>query len=153
MEFLWILLLIVGFILLLIELFVVPGTSVIGFIGFSAMVYGTIRIFTDFGTTAGLIALASVFAVCIILTIWFLKTKAWKKIMLDDKLDSKVNIVDELKIKVGDKGKSVSRLAPIGQASFAGEIFEVQSMDGYIDPKIPVKVVKIQNSKIFVSML
>jgi membrane-bound ClpP family serine protease len=149
-SFLWILLLGFGFVLLLVEMFVIPGTSVIGLIGFSALIYGTIRIFTDFGTTAGWIALASVFAVCVILVVWFLKTKSWKKIMLNDKLESKVNTIDEQKIKIGDEGNSMSRLAPMGQASFAGEIFEVQSMDGFIDQRMPIKVVKIENSKIFV---
>ena len=138
---LWIILLVLGFILLLVELFVVPGTSVIGIVGFSALVYGIIRIFLDYGTTAGWIATASVLVVCVILVVWFLKTKSWKKVMLDDKLDGKVNILDNQKIKVGDEGKSLSRLAPIGQAIFAGEIFEVQSMDGFIDQKTPVKVV------------
>ena len=150
MEFLWILLLVVGFVLLLVELFVIPGTSVIGLFGFSALVYGIIRIFTDYGTIAGFIALASVLTVCIVLIVWFMKTKSWKKIMLHDKLESKVNIVDEQKIKVGDVGSSMSRLAPMGQASFSGEIFEVHSMDGFIDQKTPIKVVKIENSKIFV---
>jgi membrane-bound ClpP family serine protease len=149
-SFLWILLLIFGFILLLVELVVVPGVTIVGLVGFSALVYGTVRIFTDFGTTAGWIALASVFAVCVILVVWFMKTKSWKKIMLNDKLESKMNIVDDQKIKVGDEGNSVSRLAPMGQASFSGEIFEVQSMDGFIDQRMPIKVVKIENSKIFV---
>ncbi|MCL2682019.1 MAG: nodulation efficiency protein D (NfeD) [Bacteroidales bacterium] len=150
MEILWILLLVVGFILILVEIFVVPGMSIVGIFGFSAWIYGIIRIFADHGPTAGWIALASVLAVCIILVIWVMKTKSWKKIMLNDKLESKVNIVDEHKIKVGDEGHAMSRLVPMGQAMFAGEIYEVHSMDGFIDQKTPIKVVKIENSKIFV---
>jgi membrane-bound ClpP family serine protease len=125
---------------------------VVGILAFSALGYGIYRIFVDFGTTAGWIAAASVLAFSIILVVWFLKTKSWKKIMLNDKLEGKVNLLDEQKIKVGDEGKSVSRLAPTGQASFADETIEVQSIDGYIDPKTPIKVVKIENSKVFVSL-
>ncbi|MDR2906787.1 MAG: hypothetical protein LBU91_02210 [Bacteroidales bacterium] len=146
----WILLIVLGFGLLLFELFIVPGTSVIGLVGFGAAGYGVYRIFTDLGTVEGWIALVSVLVLAVGLVYWFLKTKSWKKIMLDDKLDSKVNVIDEQKIKVGDEGKSLSRLAPTGQAMFSDELFEVQSMDGFIDPKTPIKVVKIENSKIFV---
>ena len=149
-TFLWILLLIFGLILLLLELFVVPGTSVVGIAGFAALVYGTIRIFTDLGTVAGWIALIAVLTICSVLVTWFFRTKYWKKITLDDKLENKVNVIDEQKIKIGDEGNSSSRLAPTGHATFAGESFEVQSIDGFIDPKTPVKVVKIENNKVFV---
>jgi membrane-bound ClpP family serine protease len=91
--------------------------------------------------------------VCTALVIWFVRTKYWKKITLDDKLESKVNVIDEQKIKVGDEGNTVSRLAPTGHASFAGETFEVQSIDGFIDPKTPIKVVRIEASKILVAIL
>ena len=145
-----ILILIFGFMLVLVELLVVPGTSVLGIIGFSGMIFGVVRTFLDHGQTAGWITLSSVLLVCTVLIVWFLKTRSWKKITLDDKLEGKVNLIDEQKIKVGDEGKTMSRLAPTGHALFAGEPFEVQSMDGYIDPKTPVTVVKIENNKIFV---
>ena len=150
---LWILLLFFGLALVLVELFMFPGTSVVGIAGFVAMVYGTIRIFTDFGTTAGWIALAFVLTVCTGLIVWFVRTKYWKKITLDEQLEAKVNVIDEQKIKVGDEGNAASRLAPTGHASFAGEMVEVQSMDGFIDQKTPIKVVKIENNKVFVVAL
>ena len=151
MEFLWILLIVLGLALVLTELLIIPGVSIVGIIGFIAMIYGVTKIFIVYGPTAGWIALASVLAACIILTVWVIKTKSWKKVMLDDKLESKVNVIDEQKIKVDDEGQSLSRLAPMGQASFAGEIFEVHSMDGFIDQRMPIKVTKIENNKIFVS--
>ncbi len=143
-------LLVVAFVLIIVELLIVPGTSVLGFIGFGGMVYGIYEIFATHGTTAGWIALCAVAVLCVGLTVWVLKTKSWKKITLDDKLDGKVNVLDAQKIKVGEEGKAMSRLAPTGQASFSGEICEVQSMDGYIDPKTPIKVVRIENNKVFV---
>lgn len=147
----WIILLVLGFILLLVELFVIPGTSLIGILGFSALAYGIVQIFLSYGVVPGLIALAAVVAISALLIFWFLKTKSWKKIMLEDKLDdSRVNVPDVRKIKIGDEGQSISRLAPMGHAQFHEEIFEVQSLDGYIDPKQTVKIVKIENAKITV---
>jgi membrane-bound ClpP family serine protease len=150
-SILWISLLVFGFILFIVELFVIPGTSVTGIMGIVAVVYGLVRIFTDMGNTAGWIALITVLVVCTALIAWFFKTKSWKKITLHDELEGKVNLIDEQKIKVGDEGKALSRLVPMGQADFSGETFEVHSTDGFIDQKTPIKVVKIENNKIFVT--
>jgi membrane-bound ClpP family serine protease len=150
---LWILLLVAGFLLLMLDLLVLPGTHVIGIAGVTALVYGIVRIFAGYGSTAGWIALISVLAVCAILIVWVIKTKSWKKAVLDDKLEAKVNVIDEQKVKIGDEGKAVSRLVPVGQATFAGDIFEVHSIDGFTDQKTPIKVVKIENNKIFVTAI
>ncbi|MCL2027686.1 MAG: nodulation efficiency protein D (NfeD) [Bacteroidales bacterium] len=153
LSILWISLLVFGFILFIVELFVVPGTSVVGIAGIVAVVYGLVRIFTDMGNTAGWIALIAVVAICSVITTWFVRTKSWKKITLNDELAAKVNVVDEQKIKVGDEGKALSRLVPMGQADFGGETYEVHSTDGFIDQKTSIKVVKIEGSKIFVTAL
>jgi membrane-bound ClpP family serine protease len=148
---LWISLLVFGFILFMVELFVFPGTTVAGIMGIVATVYGLVRIWTDMGNTAGWIALIAVILVCTVLVVWFIRTKSWKKIALKEELETKVNVIDEQKIKVGDAGTAFSRLVPMGQADFAGEIYEVQSTEGFIDQKTPIKVVKIEGSKIFVT--
>ena len=153
LSILWISLLVFGFILFIVELFVVPGTSVVGIAGIVAVVYGLVRIFTDMGNTAGWIALIAVVAICSVITTWFVRTKSWKKITLNDELAAKVNVVDEQKIKVGDEGKALSRLVPMGQADFGGETYEVHSTDGFIDQRTSIKVVKIEGSKIFVTAL
>jgi membrane-bound ClpP family serine protease len=151
LSVLWISLLVFGFILFIVELFVMPGTSVTGIMGVVAVVYGLVRIFTDMGNTAGWIALITVVVFCSALATWFIRTKSWKKITLKDELEGKVNVIDNQKIKVGDEGKALSRLVPMGQADFGGETFEVHSTDGFIDQKTSIKVVKIENSKIFVT--
>ena len=71
--------------------------------------------------------------------------------ILNDNLEGRVNEVNEQKVKVGDEGKAVSRLVPVGQATFEGEIVEVHSLDGFTDQKTQIKVVKIENNKIFVT--
>ena len=151
LHILWISLLVFGFLLLMVELFDFPGTSVAGILSVVAVVYGLIRIFSDIGTTAGWIALLSIVLVWGSLIYWFVKTKSWKKITLKDEIDAKVNVVDEQKIQIGSVGTAFSRLVPMGQGIFDGDIFEVHSKDGFLDQKTAIKVVKIEGSKIFVS--
>ncbi|MCL2417200.1 MAG: hypothetical protein FWD02_04615 [Bacteroidales bacterium] len=150
--FSWVLFLIIaGFLLILLDLFVFPGTSVLGIGGITCLVIGIVRMFIIFGPVAGWISLLSVLGICAILAFLFIRKKAWKKMVLNDELESKVNVVDKKKIKIGEEGKAVSRLVPVGQASFDGEIVEVHSLDGFTDQRTLVKVVKIENNKIFVT--
>ncbi|MCL2414748.1 MAG: hypothetical protein FWC94_05790 [Bacteroidales bacterium] len=150
--FSWVLFLIIaGFLLILLDLFVFPGTSVLGIGGITCLVIGIVRMFLVFGPVAGWISLLSVLAICSVFVIWFVRTKSWKKMMLKDELEGRVNVVNKHKVNVGHEGIAVSRLVPVGQATFDGEIVEVHSLDGFTDQKTPVKVVKIENNKIFVT--
>jgi len=150
--FSWVMFLIIaGFLLILLDLFVFPGTSVLGISGIGALVWGVVRMFLDFGNLAGWIALLSILLVCASIVLLFVRKKSWKKMILNDNLEGRVNEVNEQKVKVGDEGKAVSRLVPVGQATFEGEIVEVHSLDGFTDQKTQVKVVKIENNKIFVT--
>jgi len=150
--FSWVMFLIIaGFLLILLDLFVFPGTSVLGISGIGALVWGVVRMFLDFGNLAGWIALLSILLVCASIVLLFVRKKSWKKMILNDNLEGRVNEVNEQKVKVGDEGKATSRLVPVGQATFEGEIVEVHSLDGFTDQKTPIKVVKIENNKIFVT--
>jgi len=150
--FSWVMFLIIaGFLLILLDLFVFPGTSVLGISGIGALVWGVVRMFLDFGNLAGWIALLSILLVCASIVLLFVRKKSWKKMILNDNLEGRVNEVNEQKVKVGDEGKAVSRLVPVGQATFEGEIVEVHSLDGFTDQKTQIKVVKIENNKIFVT--
>jgi len=150
--FSWVLFLIIaGFLLILLDLFVFPGTSVLGIGGITCLVIGIVRMFLIFGPVAGWISLLSVLGICAILVFLIIRKKAWKKVMLNDELEGRVNVVNKHKVNVGHEGIAVSRLVPVGQATFDGEIVEVHSLDGFTDQKTPVKVVKIENNKIFVT--
>ena len=90
-----------------------------------------------------------VLAASIVLIIFLLRSKTWKKLQLDTSLDGKVNVEAE-KLQVGQKGLAVSRLAPMGTIEVDGTFYEAQSVLDLIDQKTPVKVVKIEGSKIWV---
>ena len=70
--------------------------------------------------------------------------------MLKVNIDGKANIIKEGSIKVGDVGKSISRIVPTGKALFNDEYFEVCTTGEFIDPEIEIEVAKIQHNKIFV---
>ena len=82
--------------------------------------------------------------------ILFLKLKTWKRVGLASAIESKVGVLDETEIKIGDEGTTVSKLSPIGKASIKGKLYEVRSYGSYIDQNITVMVSAIDGNKIFV---
>ena len=78
-----------------------------------------------------------------------LRAKTWKRFTLDTNIDSKA-VAADLDIEVGDRGVTVTRLAPMGSARFSGLIVEVKALEGLLDPGVDVEVVLIEEDKIYV---
>lgn len=147
--FLIICLILIGFIFITLELLVFPGTTLAGVAGLASLGYAIYGVFTYHGTRAGYIALAVVLALSIVLLVVIFRSRTWRKLELDATVDGKVNDTSA-KLKVGDKGVASSRLAPMGTIEVDGEFYEAASQTSFIDPKTPVKVVKIEGGKVWV---
>lgn len=143
-------LIIVGLLLLVLEVLVIPGTTVVGITGFVLIAVGIWQSYATFGTPAGHFILIGTIALTLIALWLSLRSKTWKKVMLDTSLDGKVNQIEESAIAVGDIGKAVSRLVPMGKALINDEYYEVTSTGEFIDHGTEIKVVKIEKNKIFV---
>jgi membrane-bound ClpP family serine protease len=142
-------LILIGILGLVLEFLVVPG-GVVGVISALIIAGGIGIAYYKYGVLAGNITLI-VTVIGILVGIFFmLRSRTWKKLMLNTQIDSKVNEVDEAKIKVGSEGVTVSRLAPGGKASFDGEIAEVFSAHDFIDENQEIVVLKIEGNKITV---
>jgi membrane-bound ClpP family serine protease len=140
----------VGFLFLLLEILVLPGTNIAGVIGFVLLAIGIWQAYAVYGGTAGTMTLLSTLLLSGVALYFALKSKTWTKAALHKNIDSKVNTVDPEKIKAGDKGQTVSRLAPMGKAVFGGDYYEVNALGQFIDPGTEIEVVKIENNKITV---
>lgn len=143
----------VGFLFLLLEILVLPGTNIAGVVGFVLLAIGIWQAYAVFGGMAGTITLLGTLFLSALTLYYALKSKTWNKAALNKNIDSKVNLVDADKIKSGDRGKTVSRLAPMGKAEFAGEYYEVNALGQFIDPGTEIEVVRIENNKITVKKI
>ena len=141
----------IGIIGLVLEFLVIPG-GVVGVISGLIIAGGVGLAYYNYGPTAGNITLIAT-AITILVGIYFLlRSRTWRKLMLNTQIDSKVNEVNEAKIKVGSEGVTVSRLAPGGKANFNGEIAEVFSSHEFIDENREIIVLKIEGNKITVKL-
>lgn len=143
-------LIIVGLVFLILEVLVVPGTTVVGVVGFILMAIGIWQTYVAYGSLIGHSVLAGALVLSLGTLGLSLRSKTWKRAMLSAEIDSKVNTYDESAIKVGDEGVTVGRLVPMGKALINDQYFEVRSMGEYIDEQTKVVVIKIEFNKIYV---
>ena len=143
-----IVLVILGFVLLLIEVFLMPGTAVSGILGILCLIGGVLTAF-NVNHTYGFVFLFGSAVVSVLLSIKLLKAETWNKVTNSVSISARSGS-DNSTVKIGDKGKSITRLNPMGRARLGEEYAEVTARDSFIDQGIDIEVVKIERNKIFV---
>ena len=145
-------LIILGLLLFIVEFMLIPGVTIAGIGGAACLVTAIVFSFATYGTQTGLLILGLTVLVMVVLTVLMLKAGTWKKFALKASIDSKVDTVGagEGKVKAGDKGVTVTRLAPGGKVLVNGEYFEAKAIDILVDPKQEIEVVRIEDNKLIV---
>ena len=143
-------LIIAGVLLFLVELFVIPGISLAGLSAGACILYANYYAFTHLGESGSLITLGISVLACVGSLILFMRSKVLDKLALKKEINSKIDNSASLKIQVGDKGISTTRLAQIGYAEINGHIIEVKSKTGFIDEKTSIVVSRITDGTIMV---
>jgi len=154
MNFLIILFLIVlGIILLLIEFTILPGITVAGIGGLLVFIYSIYLAFTSYGNLIGFLTLAFVLIASPVLILLLFKGKTGKKMVLNAVLTGFANEINQDKVKVGDVGITIGRLAPMGKIKVNNEVVEVRSTGTFVDPGEQVRIIQIEKSLITVEPL
>ena len=141
-------LILVGLVLIFAEILLIPGVGIAGVLGLLSMGGSCFYAFMEIGKTAGIVVTVINAALIVALTVWVLRAKTWKRMSLETNIDSKA--VEGVSLSLGDKGKTVTRLAPMGSARFGNYIIEVKALEGMLDPETPVEVVLIEDNRIYV---
>lgn len=145
-------LILVGIIFLLLEVLVVPGTTIVGLIGAGMLIGAVVTAFSTFGVAAGVLTLVGSLLISIMAIVMALKSNTWRKAMLNTEINGRVNVVEPNKIIIGDEGVSITRLNPMGKAMIKDEYYEVTSKDNLINENTPIVVVKVDGNKIIVKL-
>jgi len=143
-------LIIIGLVLLLIEFAVIPGVTIAGIGGFLLLAASVYIAFVQLGNIAGFITLAIVLIASPIMIYYFFKSRTGKKMILNSEIGGKIENFDPGKLKVGDIGKTIGRLAPMGKIKVNGEVVEAQSSGAFVDHQTEIRIIKIQFNKIIV---
>lgn len=143
-------LLFTGIVLMFVEMLLIPGIGIAGVLSFGAFGAACWYAFTFIGRTAGIFTTIGASIILIILFIFILRGKTWKRFELKTEVDSKVNQEVD-KVKVGDRGTAHTRLAPMGTGKIEGVYCEVKSFDNtMIAAGTPIEVVETEDNKVIV---
>ncbi len=146
-----ILLILLGILLFLIEFLIIPGITIAGIGGLILTVAGVYLAYENFGPQKGFYVLMGTFVASVVILGFSLRSKTWKRAILDTNLLGKANEDPEAgSVNPGDTGITVTRLAPIGRVKVNGIILEGKSVAGYLTPKTEIVVIKLVGSQVIV---
>lgn len=144
-------LILVGLVLMFAEILLIPGVGVAGILGLLSMGGSCFYAFHEFGNMTGAIVTVVNALLLAAMAVFVLRAKTWKRMSLETNITSKA--VEGSTLAVGDRGRTVTRLAPMGSARFGDFVVEVKALEGMMDPNIDVEVVLIEDNKIYVKPL
>lgn len=143
-------LMIAAIVLILAEIFLLPGISLAGIGGAVFAIGGVVFAYTV-GSWVGHITLSLSIIIFGIIFGWLLRSRSFNKVALKTDIDSKLTSSKDLGIQVGDEGVTISRLAPIGKARINGITVEAKSLDELIDENTPIKVIRVDSYNVIVN--
>lgn len=140
----------IGLALTVLELFFIPGTTLVGLLGLIFSIAGVIITYRHYGSDIGLYILISTSLLKIGIIYFTFQRKAWNHFSLKSSIKSKVNegITDGLEI--GNTGITVSTLRPIGKAQFNDREYEVKTSGNYVENGIDIRITQISFNQITV---
>lgn len=161
-----IILFVIGVLLLLVEIFVIPGFGLFGAAGILLMIGSLfLGLISDFPLVdwdmiqMATIQLAGAFILSIIVIFILLKylpkTKIWSNLVLQKNIDEQSGYTSDKSIKelVGKTGKALTDLRPSGTAMIDDKRIDVVTSGEYIVKGVKIEVIEEEGSKIVVQKL
>ncbi|MFD1186957.1 NfeD family protein [Pontibacter rugosus] len=143
----------VGLLLVIVELIFVPGTTVVGILGFILTGIGIWIGYAALGTNIGHIILATTVVVGGAAFAYSFRSDSWSRFALKDQNRGHVNEEYQHMLTVGETGQAVSALRPQGTALFADRHHEVHTQGEYINPNTPIRIIKLNQNQIIVEAI
>lgn len=142
-----------GVLFLVAELVFLPGVSVgavLSLVCYGSAVY---LAFNDYGIGTGTVVVIVVVLLSLVATAFSLRAKTWRRFSLEQEIDSSSMPSPEAELKIGDRGITLSRLAPMGKVQFGSRTYEAKSCDAFVDSRKEVEVVGFENFNVIVKTI
>ncbi|MDX5423616.1 MAG: hypothetical protein LPK07_07305 [Hymenobacteraceae bacterium] len=140
----------IGLLLIIVELIFVPGTTIVGVLGFILTAIGVWIGYAALGTNIGHVILATTVLIGGVAFFYSFRSDSWTRFALKERHRSRVNEEQQHVLQVGEVGKTVSALRPQGTAVFSERHHEVQTKGEFVSPNTAVRIVKLNQNKIIV---
>ena len=148
-----IILILLAMLFLVAELVLLPGVTLSGIL---SLICGGVAIylgFLNFGPTIGWILVATEIVLMLLTIILSLRSNTWQRLALKQQVGSSASEPIEEQVALGTRGRTLSRLSPMGTVEIEGKIYEAKLLSGYVDPQCEVEVTGYENSHILVKRI
>ena len=146
-------LIVIGFILLLIELLIIPGFGLTALMGLLSLIVGSYIAYTKLNFLIGLITSLGSLIIIVLSLKLFPKTGIWRKLRLEKaetkKDDFQVSIKD-LGALIGKEGISITPLRPSGTATIDGKRIDVVTEGIFLPKDTKIKVISVEGNRVVV---
>lgn len=143
-----------GIFLLVVEVFLLPGTTVAGIAGILIMIAGILLSYGNLGVAAGNLSLLISAIISVVLFIIGYKTLNSKGVALDDELTGKVNTLDDdFDLALDDEGMAYGDIKPTGKAIFKHKIYNVKTNGEFIPDNAAIQIIDIHRNQITVKQI
>lgn len=141
-------LLVAGYILVALEIFVIPGFGVAGIAGLVCLAAGCYYAFQYYGAGWGSLAVVLVLGTTTAIIIWIPRSRIGRGFVLSSSLsEAKATTT---KIRVGEVGVAESDLRPAGIAHFGAERESVVTDGEFLSRGTRVRVVEVEGARVVV---
>jgi membrane-bound ClpP family serine protease len=140
----------IGILLILAEIFLIPGLTITALAGAAFSIAGIYYAFRSYGAWGGSIALVSTLAIIGIAFVYLVKSKALDTISLKTDINSTVASNDSLSVAVGNEGISISRLNPMGKVRVNNITMEAKTLGEFVDENTEIVVLKVSPTQLIV---
>jgi membrane-bound ClpP family serine protease len=143
-------LIVFGLALVIVEIIFVPGTTLVGVLGFVFTLVGVGLSFNYFGSETGWITVGCTGVASGALLYYSFSSNVWGRFSLKTSNNARVNEGEFDQLQVGAEGKTISALRPVGKAELNNKTFEVKTLGEYLEAGKPVRIIKIISNQIIV---
>ncbi|MCM8783695.1 MAG: hypothetical protein NC818_02805 [Candidatus Omnitrophica bacterium] len=150
-------LILLGYVLLAIEILIIPGFGILGMSGIASLILASYFAWTKLNLGLGLIV--SLGSLMLIILSWrlFPKTKIWKKLRLEHQETKEAGFKPfkgDLSSLVNKIGKTISPLRPVGICLIEGKRIDALSEGGvFIEQNKQVLVIKTEGNRVIVKQI
>lgn len=146
----------VGVLLIVVEVYLIPGFNVAGIAGAAVILFAVGLAFSDAGAFGGVVTLLAAVVLSVGTFAWMWKSGAWNRFVLETNLkldDEDIARESENRSRyLGRSGVALTPLRPTGVAEIDGDRIEVVTEGDFIASGSQIKVVAMDRRKYFVRL-
>ncbi len=145
------LLIALALVLIILEIFFLPGISIAGICSILFYGGGIYYAYSIYGSTGATITFAVATIATGVAIYIFIRSRALQHMSLQTEVDSVVPTSIPADVQVGDMGRTISRLNPMGQILVGAHTLEARAENELIDEDCSVKIIRIEHTVVIVT--